>query len=132
MDLILEREELLNKLNLLYQNLEKENVEIELLKNVKENLNNELLEKEVLFKVAPEILKSNKTNFFYFHIGNKIFMECNLEKLGNLIEKRISFKERKLRNIKEEAKKLEKRLIEIETKLQEALSSTQEENIPIR
>jgi prefoldin subunit 5 len=131
MELIFEREELINKLNLLTQQLEKETLEIDLLKNIKENLNEEVLEKEVLFKVAPEILKSSKNNNFYFHVGNKIFIECDLAKLKSLIEKRISFKERKISKIKEELAQLEKRLIEIETKLQQLISQQQDMSIPL-
>jgi len=131
MDLIIEREELLNQLNLLLQNLEKENIEIEILKNLKENLNKEFVEREILFKLGPEILKSSRNNLFYFHVGDKVFIECDLEKLKILIEKRVSFKERKLRELKEDVKKLEKRLVEIESKLQ-TLAKNQDLSIRVQ
>ncbi len=110
---ILEKEKIAQELVYLTNYLEKIKMDFVRLKSLEEDLGELNKEnKEILFKVSEDILKSSKTQTYYYTPGYNIFIETNYLGLKDFIT-------RKLNRLEEKEKELGKSLLEMEKKLVE-------------
>jgi prefoldin subunit 5 len=114
----LEREKLAQELVFLTNLLEKvrmDSLRFKILEEDLSELNKD--EKEMLFKIDQDILKSSKSAKYYYTPGFNIFIETNYIGIKAFIEEKRKKLEQKEEKLKKKVIELEKRLVELDKEL---------------
>ena len=119
---VLEREKLAQELVFLTNLLEKTKIDFLRFKILGEDLS-ELNkdEKELLFKIDQDILKSSKGERFYYTPGFNIFIETNYIGIKDFIERKRQKLEQKDQELRKKLVELEKKIVELDKELNEKL-----------
>jgi prefoldin subunit 5 len=119
---MLKRDELMMKLTALMQILESKKMELINIEKLKEDINEDLTNKEILFKINPNILMSNK-GYFVVRVGENVFLEKNKDELLAYLEKKEEDLKEKLEELKKEIKDIETKIKLIDEELAKSLPS---------
>ncbi len=119
---VLERENLAQELIFLTNLLEKTKMDYLRFKTLEEDLLElNKNEKELLFKISQDILKSSKSERYYYTPGFNIFIETNYLGIKNFVEKKRKKLEEKEKEIKKKIIDLEEKLADLDKELNEKL-----------
>jgi len=125
LDLMVKRDELVQKLNVIMQLIEKNKAELLVFDKLKSDIDELDEKKELLFRLTPNILMSNK-GYFCVNIGSNVFLEKDKSGLKVYLEKKSEKIKNRIEELNKEIEAINIELKEIDEKLAKLLPQNPE------
>ena len=122
---MVKRDELVQKLNVIMQLIEKNKAELLVFDKLKSDIDELDEKKELLFRLTPNILMSNK-GYFCVNIGSNVFLEKDKSGLKVYLEKKSEKIKNRIEELNKEIEAINVELKEIDEKLAKLLPQNPE------